>query len=211
MQSCSDRSRSVKLLTALRVEAIRRGLLDPKTSPVVADVFRLVRDMPYRRPTHRVLDAQLREWCGTCSSKHVLLKQLLREMGLRVRLAACTSRLDLREDPRFRALDTALADLPAFVVDVHNFLFVDLPRGSMTVDATWPWHLHEKLGVVSNEQFVLGQNQTIAATPIETWIVPDTRDPYEFKQHLLESQLTAEERRGREIFFQRLLSYVEGA
>jgi hypothetical protein len=70
-------------------------------------------------------------------------------------------------------------------VDVHNYLLLDLPGGQqMIVDATWPLSAQES-GFTVNEAFVFGQDHQLAAEPLETWPIPEGRDPQEVKDELL--------------------------
>lgn len=64
------------LTEQLQQAALERGLSVPG-QPGPADVFRLVREMPYRRASDRRPETTIREWRGTCSGKHYLLKALL--------------------------------------------------------------------------------------------------------------------------------------
>lgn len=84
-------------------------------------------------------------------------------------------------------------------VDAHNYLILDLPDGDMIVDATWPIATMG-MGTVVNERFILGENQQIAVDPIQSWVVPDDRDPQEFKDEILNESFSAEELEQREAF-----------
>ena len=75
----------------LMSKAVDKGLLksEEKIDPECA--FLLVRDMPYTRASSRDPETIIREWRGTCSGKHYLLKQLFAELGYSSRLIACTT------------------------------------------------------------------------------------------------------------------------
>lgn len=73
----------------------------------------------------------------------------------------------------------------------------------MKVDATWPLS-KRNAGMIVNETFILGQDQQLAATPIENWAIPAGRDPQEFKDELLRSHFTPAELEFREIVIQAL-------
>src|SRR5690625_7665581 len=77
-------------------EARRRGHLDPsleleslRGSEGLASLFELVREMPYLRALDREPSTTIREWRGTCSGKHYLLKALYEGLGYRTELLAC--------------------------------------------------------------------------------------------------------------------------
>ena len=82
----------MSLLTTLRTEAITRGHLNPEDEIDTARAFELVRDMDYMRASDRAPETTIREWRGTCSGKHYLLKALFTELGHASRLIACTTR-----------------------------------------------------------------------------------------------------------------------
>jgi hypothetical protein len=186
------------LLKFFQTEAIRRGLLKPFVSLEAPLVFALVRDMPYQRASDRRPETIISEWRGTCSGKHYLLQALFAEMGLATQLMACTAIVPVD------AADVPLSLLPLYeranrrFVDVHNYLLLSLSGdGQMIVDATWPLSARGR-GLVVNETFDLGQDQQLAAEPLESWPVPADRDPQEFKDELLRQHFTPVELEFRE-------------
>jgi hypothetical protein len=201
----------MSLIKDLHSEAVRRGLLEPNEEIDAARAFALVRDMPYMRASSRAPQVTIREWRGTCSGKHYLLKELFAELGLRSRLIACTTETNLDPAEMPEELRALVGDAGGRVVDVHNYLVLELPEGDMVVDATWPLALKE-LGMVVNEEFRLGENQHIAGKPIEEWVVPEGGDPQEFKDVLLREHFTPEELELRDEFIrafsQVLLEYL---
>lgn len=68
----------------------------------------------------------------------------------------------------------------------------------MVVDATFP-RSARKSGMVVNETFVLGQDQQVAAKPLETWAIPPERDAQDFKDELLKGHFTSAELEFRNI------------
>lgn len=189
----------MSLVELLRKEAVRRALLPPKATIDPATAFRLVRDMPYRRASDRQPQTIIREWCGTCSGKHYLLKALFAELGLPATVMACT--VSVRPDPA--TLPPPLAEIlqqsDGVFVDVHNYLLVHLPDGDMIVDATWPLSA-QKYGFVVNENFRLGDDQRIASEPLASWPVPEDEDPQAFKQRLLQKHFSPAQLAARDAF-----------
>jgi len=188
----------MRLLNLIKSGAVRRGLLDPGAEIDAATAFALVRDMPYRRASDRRPETTIAEWRGTCSGKHYLLQVLFAELGLPSQVMACTSVYPVDPD------DVPASQRPLYeaanrrFVDVHNYLLVALPDGGqMIVDATWPLSAR-KAGLTVNETFVLGQDHRLAATPLESWPIPDGRDPQEFKDELLRAHFTPDELEFRE-------------
>lgn len=180
------------LLELLKSKAIEKGLLKPGDEIDLEKAFLLVRDMPYTRASSGDRETIIGEWRGTCSGKHYLLKGLFAELGYSSRLIACTTLTHIDPKKVWGKLRKVLKQSDGRIVDVHNYLILELPDGEMIVDATWPISTRG-MGMVINERFVLGENQKIAAAPLKSWVVPDDRDPQEFKNEILKDNFTPEE------------------
>ena len=189
----------MSLVEKLTMEAEARGLLIPGQQVDLESAFRLVRDMPYQRASNRQPETLINEWRGTCSGKHYLLKALFEELGCHSQVIACTSVDAIDEDIVPEEIRDLWVAAGGRFVDVHNYLVVDLPEGEMVVDATWPRD-HQKHGLKVNDNFVLGQDQQIACTPIQRWIVPENGDPQAFKEQLLREHFTPQELAFRDAF-----------
>lgn len=191
------------LLALLHEAAVKRGLISADTPLDAALVFRLIRDMPYRRASDREPETTIREWQGTCSGKHYLLKALFAELGIEAELMACTVVTHIDPGTVPAVLSEVVASTGNEFVDVHNYLVLKLADGDMIVDATWPLWTKEH-GFVVNETFRLGKSQRIAGEPIESWVVPEDRDAQEFKQELLRSHFSASQLQARNAFIEAL-------
>jgi len=194
----------MSLLDRLKSEAVRRGLLGPDAVLDAAIVFALVRDMPYHRASDRRPETTLAEWRGTCSGKHYLLQALYAELGLPSQIMACTMVVPVDPAQVSDALRPLYEAANRRFVDVHNFLILALPDGRrMIVDATWPLSARAS-GLQVNEDFILGQDQRLAAAPLQTWPIPEDQDPQDFKDQLLEANFTLAELEFREAVIQAL-------
>lgn len=191
------------LLTLLQAEAVKRGLIAADTPIDAALAFTLVRDMRYQRASSRDPETTIREWRGTCSGKHYLLKALFAELGLHADLMACTvvTHIDPATVPP--PLAAIVAQTENEFVDVHNYLVLRLPEGDMVVDATWPLATKEQ-GFVVNETFRLGESQRIAGEPRQSWMVPEDIDPQAFKQELLRQHFSPKQLEARDAFIETL-------
>lgn len=198
----------MRLLALLQDEAVKRGLLDRDAPLDAAAAFYLVRDMPYIRASSREPETIIREWRGTCSGKHYTLKALFAELGIPSRVMACTAVYKFGFKNAHESVQEALAETDIQFVDVHNYLVLDLPEGEMVVDATWPL-VSKPYGTIVNERFVLGESQTIACEPIQTWVVPEEGDPQAFKDELLQANFSAEELAHRESIIQLINTLFE--
>ena len=192
-------------LEILKSEAVERGLLKPGEDIDAEKAYTLVRDMPYTRASSRDSETIIREWRGTCSGKHYLLKKLFAELSYSSRLIACTTVTHIDPKDVRGKLRKLLQQSNGRFVDVHNYLILDLPEpeGEMVVDATWPMAT-KGMGTVVNERFVLGQDQKIACVPIKTWVVPEEGNSQEFKNKILKESFTPEELEHRDEFIRTL-------
>jgi len=188
----------MRLLSLIKSEAVRRGLLDSAAEIDAALAFTLVRDMPYRRASDRRPETTIAEWRGTCSGKHYLLQALFAELGLPSQVMGCTTVYPIDPDDIPESQRSLYEAANRRFVDVHNYLLVALPAGGqMVVDATWPLSAR-KAGLTVNETFVLGHDHRLAAVPLESWPIPNDRDPQEFKVKLLRAYFTQDELEFRE-------------
>lgn len=182
----------------LQAEAVKRGLLKSEEAIDPARAFYLVREMPYRRASDWRPETIVAEWRGTCSGKHYLLQQVFAELGFQSRLIACTTIVPVADEQVPEDLKQLYRSANQRFVDVHNYLVLELPAGQeMVVDATWPLSAR-KLGMTSNQYFRLGENQEIAADPIESFEIPSDIDPIHFKKELLSSRFSEAELAFRE-------------
>jgi hypothetical protein len=191
------------LLQTLKSNAVERGFLKPDEDINTEKAFLLVRDMPYTRASSRDPQTTIQEWRGTCSGKHYLLKQLFAELGYTSRLIACTTIVHIDPKDVSGKLRNLLEQSNGRFVDVHNYLVLELPGREMIVDATWPIATRG-MGTVVNERFVPGEDHQIACKPLKTWVIPDDRDPQEFKDEILKDSFTPEEIAHREKFIRTL-------
>ena len=184
------------LLPLFQEEAAKRGFLARGATPSPAQVFQMVRDMPYQRATSREPEVTVREWRGTCSGKHYLLKALFEAMGFDVRLMVCPHVFTRENSAHFPPdLREELARGP--VPDVHNFIRVKTRDGWMDVDATWPLEAR-RLGFLVNDEFRIGVNMRVACEPLEILEAPVSADPQRLKEEVIKRHCGAQaERRDR--------------
>jgi hypothetical protein len=191
------------LLELLKSKAVEKGLLKPGDEIDLEKAFLLVRDMPYIRASSRDPETIIAEWRGTCSGKHYLLKGLFAELGYSSRLMACTTVTRIDPQKVWGKLRKLLKQSEGRFVDVHNYLILELAAGEMIIDATWPLAAKD-MGTVVNERFVLGEDQKIAVKALQTWVVPEQRDPQEFKDEILKESFTPQELAHRDEFVRAL-------
>ena len=98
-------------------------------------LFERVRDIPYRYPASRDPEEVLRSGFGTCSGKHYLLGELYRRLGLTVRHMICSHRFNESDLPFPDAMQAMLRRDE--IVDMHDYLQVEVNGEWIDVDATW--------------------------------------------------------------------------
>ncbi|GHF69189.1 hypothetical protein [Deinococcus ficus] len=180
------------LARRLHEEATRRGLRAGTALPDAQELFELVRDFPYARASAHDPDTVIREWRGTCSTKHELLAALYAELGLRTTLYACTQ--EIRLPPGAPPELAGWQGEP--VIDVHNYLVLHESGGDRVLDATWPLSTRA-LGLVANEW---GPDMRVACTPLDTWALAPGEDVAAFKEARLRERYTPEQRARRDAF-----------
>ncbi|HVM98348.1 MAG TPA: transglutaminase-like domain-containing protein, partial [Candidatus Acidoferrales bacterium] len=129
-----------------RFEEWTKGL-DPLAARI--SVFEHVRDIPYSFPASRDPQEVLRNGCGSCSGKHYLLGELFRLLGLKARHMICTHRFN--ESPI--GFEEAMQEMlrKNEIVDLHDYLQIDVDGAWVDVDATWQKELRE-FGFPVNEE-----------------------------------------------------------
>jgi hypothetical protein len=114
----------------------RSGLTDPDLRSTVLAVSRI----PYARPVTRTASGVIHEWRGTCSTKHLLLRDLLREHwpSTSVQLWHRVYRLTREFAHATWGPEVASAVPLDGLIDVHNFATVRLATEPIVVDVTFP-------------------------------------------------------------------------
>lgn len=193
----------------LREQALERGLLDEGERVDAATAFRLVRDMPYRRASDRQPETILRDWRGTCSGKHYLLRDLLEEIGMPSTVILATHEFTPENSswlPPHLMTEVRMAPVP----DVHTFLRVQYDPMQdfwMTVDCTWP-ATARRLEMPANLSFDQGVDQRIACDPIEIFHVPEGEDPQALKERVIAGHVGQQAAR-RDAFIAALSDWLE--
>lgn len=172
--------------------------------PVAARIalFEHVRDLPYQYPASRDPLEVLRRGAGSCSGKHYLLGELFRRQKLPVRHMQCTHRFN----------DSALA-FPEHmqdmlrkneIVDVHDFLQINVDGQWIDVDATWPLGLRD-FGLPVTDDWDGKSSMLLTVVSDEPEQVQG--DPAKAKEERL-SKLTPRQRQLRKQFLEALGQWV---
>src|SRR5215468_6444400 len=111
--------------------------------PVAARIalFEHVRDIPYRYPASRNPVEVLASGGGSCSGKHYLLGEMFRRLGLPVRHMLCTHRFNESPLPFPEEMQALLRKNE--IVDVHDYLQIQVDSDWIDVDVTWELALRD--------------------------------------------------------------------
>lgn len=172
--------------------------------PVAARIalFEHVRDLPYRYPANRNPLEVLKCGAGSCSGKHYLLGELFRLQGLTVRNMLCTHRFNeslLPFPPNMLALLRKNE-----IVDIHDYLQIQVDGRWVDVDATWPLALRD-FGLPVTEEWDGKSSMVLSVVPDEQETVRG--DPAKAKEERL-SKLTPRQRQLRKQFLEALSAWV---
>lgn len=171
----------------------------------VADVYHAVRKIPYGSTGERDPVKVIANNLGSCSGKHILLRDLLREVGWEAEIITMFTYFN-RGIPSHPAMPT---DIRAMiedddVCDFHQYVRVRIGKDWRKLDATW----HDALipyGFPVNRDWKGEGDTVLAATPIREY--PAVEDLIARKEQLL-TELTAEQRELRAKFFKRLTEWM---
>ncbi|GIW40193.1 MAG: hypothetical protein KatS3mg076_0770 [Candidatus Binatia bacterium] len=178
------------------------GGRDPVAARIV--LFEKVRDIPYGYPASRDPETVLREGKGSCSGKHALLGDLFRLLGLRVRHALCRHRFNDSPLPFPESMQEMLRRDE--IVDIHDYLQVQIDGSWVDVDATWSSDLRE-YGFPVNEAWDGFRSMPLSVVVDDEDPVFVERDPAKKKEELL-ARLSPRQRALRHKFLEALAGWA---
>ena len=165
-------------------------------------LFERVRDLPYQYPASRNPVDVLQRPGGSCSGKHYLLGELFRRQGLAVRHMLCTHRFNESPVPFPDRMQDLLRKNE--IVDVHDYLQINLDGTWIDVDATWPLALRD-FGLPATDDWDGQSSMMLTVVPEEQ--APTSGDPAKAKEERL-SKLTPRQRTLRKQFLEALGQWV---
>jgi hypothetical protein len=174
---------------------------DPSAARI--SLFEHVRDIPYVYPASRDPAEVLRGNAGSCSGKHYLLGELFRMQGLKVRNMICRHRFN--ESPLPFPDDLQALLMKNEIVDLHDYLQVQIDGQWVEVDATWELGLRE-FGFPVTEQWDGCQSMLLSVVVDEEFIVEG--DPARTKEEML-SKLVPRQRQMRKQFLESLSRWLQ--
>jgi hypothetical protein len=174
---------------------------DPVQSRI--KLFEHVRDIPYCYPASRDPVEVLTLGRSSSSGKHYLLGEMFRMLALRVRHMICTHRFN--ESPL--AFPPPMQEMLRRneIVDLHDYLQINVDESWIDIDATWERGLRE-FGFPVNDEWD-GKSTMILSVVPEDFAIAE-RDPERLKEELL-SRLTPRQRALRRQFLEALGCWVQ--
>ncbi len=147
-----------------------------------------VRQLPYRRNTDKYdLMKIFRENCGTCSTKHALLKELANENSIPgIRLMLGIYRMNEQNTPDIG--NTLLKYKMDFIPEAHNYLRIENAIADYTFEKTVTENFERELltemeitpqqigefKINFHKKFLLnwlGENKSVNLSPVELWSI----------------------------------------
>ena len=165
-------------------------------------LFERVRDSPYSYPASRDPAEVLRAGFGTCSGKHYLLAEFYRLLGLNVRHMICSHRFNESDLPFPQDMQEML--MRDEVVDMHDYLQVEIDGQWVDIDATWERGLRE-FGFPVTEEWDGSSVMRLSVVPDEHVVVEG--EAARAKEELL-AKLSPRQRSLRKRFLDALNNWV---
>lgn len=174
-------------------------------SPTLADIYHAVRRIPYGSTGERDPVKIIANNLGSCSGKHILLRDLLRESGWTSEVVTMFTHFNrgMPSHPSMPADLRAMVEGPD-VCDFHHYVRVRVDGRLLKLDATW----HDELipyGFPVNNDWKGDADTRLAATALKEY--PAVEDLAAWKAQLL-AELTEEQRELRSRFFRRVTEWM---
>lgn len=177
--------------------------LNHQSSPVA--VYHSVRKVPYGSRGGRSAEDVLRHNEGSCSGKHILLRDLLRHLKHVADVETVQGDFAAAVPPHA----SMSVDLQHFcrvggVKDFHHYVVWNSPDGDKKLDATWPDNVIA-MGIRGNSNWAGEGDTVLALSPEKT--LGRTENIRELKERLLD-ELSEDERAYRAKFLTLLTDWV---
>jgi hypothetical protein len=150
-------------------------------------IVNAVQAIPYGRPGSRTAEGVIGEWKGTCSTKHALLAQVLRERWpeLRPRLVYRVYRASRGSVLERYGADAAAVVPAGGLTDVHRYLVMTLAGREVIIDITFPagqpWDGHRSMCLACGDgrDFPAGDDPDAGKAALEaSYCDPLIREPF---------------------------------
>lgn len=188
--------------TKLRKRIIKEWTGNLPLNKKIIVLFERVRDIPYGSIGSRNPEDVYNKNKGTCSGKHELLKELYKELGIKVRdfvVTHCFNDLKIRFPSEIKEILKRNK-----IIDFHNFIKIFNKNKWVIIDATWDKPL-KKLGFSVNENWNGKSDMKICVIPRE---IKEVNNPIKFKKQKLK-KLPKQIQEDRELFLKKLTKWLD--
>jgi len=156
------------------------------SDPTLREIVLAVSAIPYGRPSDLSAKGVLREWRGTCSTKHLLLLALVdqRWTNLHPTLIHRVYKLTKSEALETWGPDVAESVPIQGLVDVHTYMTATISNQATTIDVTFPvdeWDGQSSMAIWAQS----GEDVPAGSDPLRTkadlvaqWCDPAVREPF---------------------------------
>ena len=171
----------------------------------VVDVFHAVRKIPYGSGAGRSARSVVKRNKGSCSSKHLLLRDVLRYQGRKAAIE--TVRGDFAAGiPELASMGSDLKQMcrAGNITDFHHYVVWEGPDGEIKLDATWSDGPIAE-GFVGNESWNGIGNTKLALEPED--ILERVEDVPDYKERMLK-ELSADMQKSRLRFLGLLSNWI---
>jgi hypothetical protein len=157
----------------LRDRFIQRAGLGAQ--PSLWEYVEAVREIPFGRTSERSADAVVAEWKGTCTTKHVLLSDLLEgRPEFDLQLVHRVYRLDRKTAAELFSDEVAALVPEKGLVDVHTYATASVAGERLRLDVTFPGNLWDGRS-----------DMPLACADGDDYPVPEGTDPFALKEELV--------------------------
>ena len=163
----------------------------------IIKLFEKVRDIPYGDIGSRDPTDVYEKNKGTCSGKHELLKELYKELGLKIK--------DFIVMHKFNDSNVKFPDEireifnRTEIIDPHKFFKIFIDNKWVIIDATWDNKL-KNLGFIVNENWDGNSDMELTVKPIK---ILETESPIESKKEIIE-ELPEQIQKDRKLFLKKI-------
>ncbi len=184
--------------SVLNYKEFLESILDSEKATTVTEIYHLVRNIPYGSNGNRDPQEVYRTKVGSCSGKHILLRDLLRQAGHQVEIITMFTHFN-KSCPVHETYPLELIEISqnSEVPDFHHYVRFLIDGIWVKLDATW----HDAMlpfGFVVNNEWNGAGDTKLASVPLLEY--PNEEELTEFKRGLVAS-LKEEDRQLRLKYF----------
>ncbi len=183
------------------------SVLKDENATTITEIYHLVRNIPYGSNGNRDPREVYKTKVGSCSGKHTLLRDLLRQAGYKVEIITMFTHFN-KSCPVHETYPPELKKISqnSEIPDFHHYVRVFANGKWVKLDATWHDGMLPYGFVVNNEWNGVGDTH-LASVPLHEY--PNEEELTDFKKNLVAS-LSDEDRQLRLRYFTLVTHWISG-